>query len=87
MKSTDGPLEKKIVVLHDCESAEAFLDALSPWGPIFGDFSPAVWVFRGHQDDCSECENVDSEVLNRLHAFSLTKVLDLTESASVSPEN
>lgn len=39
------------------------------------------------RDDCSECENVDSEVLNRLHAFSLTKALDLTESASVSPEN
>lgn len=51
MKSTDEPLEMKIVVSHDCESAEAFLDALSPRGPIFGDFSPAVWVFRGHQDD------------------------------------
>ncbi len=51
MKSTDEPLEKKIVVSHDCESAEAFLDALSPRGTIFGGFSPGLWVFRGHTDD------------------------------------
>ena len=39
---------------RDLETAEAFLEALAPRGPIFRDFThhtPHGWIFRGHDDD------------------------------------
>jgi hypothetical protein len=48
-----------IVVVHDCEGADEFLDLLSPRGRLFGGTEAVgshthlgdAWVFRGHADD------------------------------------
>ncbi len=48
-----------IVVVHDCEGADEFLDLLSPRGLLFGGTEAVgshahlgdAWVFRGHADD------------------------------------
>jgi hypothetical protein len=48
-----------IVKVVDCDSADEFLDKLSPRGPLFGGTEAVgshihlgdAWVFRGHSDD------------------------------------
>jgi hypothetical protein len=42
------------VITQHCETAEEFLDRLSPRGEIFRDYDSRWWLFRGHSDDAYE---------------------------------